>query len=181
MSTESQQNEGQTPTTETEIAPVVEPVGTDRAINASLDEIEDPTELRAIVKKLRGENAKRRTEDSALKAQIEEYNQWKQSQMTELEKTQAQLNEVKGLLKQTEIDKIKLEFSLDEDDLELVADDDLDRMRAKAEKLTARNRKQTTGTAPTKTNLHAGTRGNPVGSGEASMEEEMTKWLRGQL
>lgn len=176
---EVQETEATTETT-TEV-PETQKVNTNDAINASLDEIDDVDSLKEMVKKLRRENADKRTKTRETKAELEEFRAWRESQMTELEKTQAQLNEVKGLLHQTEIDKIKLEFDLTEDDIELVADDDLDRMRAKATKLAARTKQATTETAPAKVNLHPGTRGNPVVAGEASMEEAMTKWLRNQL
>ncbi|HSN24007.1 MAG TPA: hypothetical protein VLS45_07540 [Methylomicrobium sp.] len=45
-------------------------------------------DLASIIKELRKENAARRVKDNELKAKIEEYDKWKESQLSELEKAQ---------------------------------------------------------------------------------------------
>lgn len=144
MSTEEVQE-----TTETAKDEAVAPLkaDTNSSINAPLDEVEDPSVLKDMVKKLRAENAKTRTEKNASKSELEEFKAWKESQMTEAEKLQARLVAAEEKVAAAERRAIISEFNLPEDLAEFVTGTE-DEMRAKAEKLAARVASEATHTAP---------------------------------
>lgn len=147
----------------TEVTETTE-VDTNKSINASLDEIDDPDVLKQMVKKLRGENAKTRTEKQANKAELEAFQAWKESQMTELEKAQARAASLEEDLKAKTLALVLRDFELDEDAAEFVDGSSEDEMRAKAEKLAGyagrtKQSENSTGLVP---DLFKTSAGNPV-------------------
>lgn len=56
-----------------------------------------PPEAKKMIADLRRENAKHRTEKQAAKSKLEEYDSWKDSQLTELEKAQKRVAELEAL------------------------------------------------------------------------------------
>lgn len=140
MSNEEVQETTEVETSETEEAPsTLMKVDTDSSINASLDEIDDPDTLKKMVKKLRGENAKSRTEKNATKEELAEFKAWKESQMTELEKVQARQKEFEEKYLAKAREAVLLKYGIDEDDdlAEFVTGSE-EEMEARAQKLSTR-------------------------------------------
>lgn len=116
-------------------------VTTDSAINTPLDEVEDPETLKKMIKKLRGENAKSRTEKNSQKSELEEFRAWKESQMTELEKAQARIAELEERNSSVAREAVLAKYGIDEDDdLAEFVTGTREEMETKAAKLSERLR-----------------------------------------
>lgn len=142
MSTEQVQETTEDVVTETETdnGPFV--VNTDTSINATLDEIDDPKTLKQMVKKLRGENAKARTEKQQLKTQAEKWAEYEESQKTELEKLQTRLAAAEERATQKAREAILRQHGIDpDDDLAEFITGTEEEMEKKAEKLASRLKK----------------------------------------
>lgn len=138
-----------------EEVPTVLVVDTDKSINASLEEIDDPDTLKQMVKKLRGENAKARTKNKDEAAQLAEFQTWKESQMSELEKAQNRAETSEKRIQELARKLIFTEFGLEQDDdvaVEYVTGTE-EEMRAKAERYSARVGGKPSGGAPTNDGL----------------------------
>lgn len=164
MSDEEVQETEETEEVET---PEVE-VTTNDTINASLDEVDDPDVLKKMVKKLRGEAAKTRTEKNAKEAELTEFRAWKESQMTATEKAEQRAQDAEARLLEVTRDAVAKEFGLDDDLIEFLEGVPEDKLREKAEKLaktTTQAEKNAAAVLPegSGTNLRPGKRGTPVG------------------
>lgn len=176
------EEEGQEPEGTEEETPVVEeptPVtgNANDAINASLEDIDDPVLLKKMLKSLRGENAKSRLEKNAKESELTEFRAWKESQMTELEKANARADEAEAKAAEATRRAIIKEFDIDEDLQEFLVGATEDEIRAKAEKLAKRaaatgEGEKGQGVLPAgTTNLRPGKRGTPVGKAKTSADE----------
>lgn len=169
MSEEGQVPEGQEP--QEPVAPVTG--NTNDAINASLEDVTDPDVLKKMVKSLRGEAAKHRTEKQANAAKLVEYDEWKTSQLSELDKAnqRAELAEAKAVeaLRRSVIK----EFNIDDDYHEFITGSTEDELTAKAQKFAKLSKgAEDNSVLPAGTaNLRPGKRGNPVGAQSGKAED----------
>lgn len=145
---------------------------------SKLEELEKD-DLISIVRDLRKENAKTRTEKQATKAELEEFQKWKESQKTELEKAQERATELEkktySLLKES----IALKAGLSPDDVDFIHGDTEDEMKASAEKLAGRLKPAEGEAKKTVTDVFAGARGTPVPAGPKDTKTLANQWLAG--
>lgn len=129
-------------------------------------------ELAAELAKTRKEAADRRVKNRDAEAKLVEYDAWKASQMTELEKAQAETKREKEERKADLVELALTKFGLDVDDAEYVSGETKEAILASAEKLAKRLGKTAEDGTPVVTtnspNLFPGLRGKPVGSGSAA-------------
>jgi poly-D-alanine transfer protein DltD len=127
-------------------------------------------ELIDYVKSLRKENASHRTEKQATRKELEEFQTWKDSQKSDLQRAQ----EEAATLKDEKLSLLKLNaalaYGLDEDMVEFVKGDTADDIQSSAKKLADRfgNAEaiaQTAGKKSGVTDVFAGSRGTPVSEG----------------
>lgn len=130
-----------------------------------------PDELKAELKRVRAEAASRRIANRELEEKAKKWEEYQESQKTELEKLQGQLAERDQKLTAYELKEAKLglidEFKLEKDDLDLLTGSDEASNRKIAETLKARYDKLAGNKNDERRNpadLLAGSRGNPVGS-----------------
>lgn len=155
---------------------------TNDSITASLDDVDDPAVLKQMVKSLRSENAKTRKEKQAQKSELDEFNSWKASQQTDLERAMDRADKAEKKAKDAIAKALAKEYDLDDDLLDFITGDDEDEMREKAEKLGSRlSKSNDTNGDPTSamrpqgvqsSGLLAGKRGEPVGKTGKSSEGE---------
>ncbi len=126
-------------------------------------------QYKSIVEKLRHEAADKRVKNKALDAELSEFKTWKESQMTELQRAQAQVAELTATNTKLSVEKtqasIASEFGLDKELAEFLGTGDEDEMRARAEKLAKRATSTNTNVASEAnavTDLFGGKRGTPV-------------------
>lgn len=150
-------------TTETAETEVVETEATEENKPTALDAM-TPEELKAHIKELRKENASHRTAKQAKAKELEEFQKWKDSQKSELDRTKEEAESLRkenySLLKTS----IALGAGLSLDDVEFINGETPDDMKASAEKLASRL-KTDGGKPSTTTNVFAGTRGAPINEG----------------
>lgn len=142
----------------TEIEPIVVNDNT-----GSLDSVEDPKILKKMIRELRTENAGHRKKKGEQEGQLEEYKKWKTSQQTELEKAQER---EKNLLEEKRIllvDKLALEYGVEDEFKDFISGDSEDEMRKRAEKLGNRKGSDNSDDNPLKARLLGGNRGTAVG------------------
>lgn len=127
-------------------------------------------ELKAELKRVRNEAASRRIELKELKTKADKWEEYQQSQKTELERLQETLAAREKALADYEFEKTKRsvakEFELDDEDIDLLTGSDEDSIRKQAERLKARLGKAQPTSRPA--DLLAGSRGNPVGGGSST-------------
>jgi acyl-CoA reductase-like NAD-dependent aldehyde dehydrogenase len=139
-------------------------------------------ELAAELAKVRREAAAKRVTNKELDSKLKEYDDWKQSQMSELEKANAR---AKALEEERKADLIELAIAkhgLDEGDADLIAGNTKEEIFASAKRLSDRIGKKTTDEPkeePPNPNLFPGARGKPVGSGKTDYNEELRQALWG--
>lgn len=162
---------------DSDVSPVVEG-NTNDSINASLDDIDDPVVLKKMLKKVRGEAARNRVEKNDVAAKLKEYEDWKDSQRSELEKANKRAEEAEAKVLETLKKSIAKEFDIDEDLQEFLVGSTEDEIRAKAQKLGGRKSSSDTqddqkgsGALPAGTTLRPGTRGTPVGKAKTAQDE----------
>lgn len=151
---------------------------------SKLEELERD-DLVNIIRDLRRENAKTRTEKQATKKELEEFQAWKDSQKTELERAQeeaSRLKEEKLTLLRT---NAALSFGLDEDVAEFVKGDTEDEIKASAKKLAEKlgtNEEalaRVAGKTPV-TDVFAGNRGVPV-SKSTDVKTQANEFISGLI
>lgn len=107
---------------------------------------DDPEVLRREIAKLRKENAAKRTKNKEIEEAAKKWQEHLDSQKSEMEKLEDQLNLLKGenkklTLAQKQRDLAK-EYGVDPDLEEFIVGDDLDEMTEKAKKLAAKSKKK---------------------------------------
>jgi len=159
-------------TQETESTKKAPSGNTNDSINQSLDDIDDPVVLKQMVKSLRGENAKGRKEKQQVKSELEEFNSWKASQMSDLERERDRADKAEQKAKDMTARAVLKEYNLDDDFLDFITGADEDEMREKAERLSGKLSNSSPTDDPASamrpqgvqsTGLLAGKRGDPVG------------------
>jgi hypothetical protein len=115
-------------------------VDTNASINSSLEEIDDPETLKKIVKKLRNENAKTRTNRQAEKAELEEFRKWQLSQKSETEKLRERAEQAEQERLEALREAVLAKYGIDEsDDLaEFVTGTNRDELESRAKKIAER-------------------------------------------
>jgi hypothetical protein len=176
MSEENKPQEGQNP------APEVKPEGATDDKNAKLKGL-PVEELVNHILELRQENAKHRTEKSAVSKELEEFTKWKDSQKSELEKLQEENATLKKDLGTTKKEKAQAKVGkaagLDPDLYEFIKGSSDDEMLASAQKLAEKY--PATGGKATPSNvasLLAGNRGVPLSEGKIDANELANQSLR---
>lgn len=148
----------------TEEAKVVESTeGTEENKTTALDAM-SADELKEYVKTLRKENASHRTAKQAKTKELEEFQAWKDSQKSELEK----VTERNATLEKDNLSLLKTSLAigagLGPEDVEFISGDTPEEMKASATKLASRLKPGGDTTTQT-TNVFAGTRGAAVSEG----------------
>jgi hypothetical protein len=127
-------------------------------------------ELEAELKSVRSEAASRRIANRELEAKAKQWEEYEDSQKTELQKLQDDLAKRDVELSEYRLGKLKhsvvKEFGLDSEDEELLTGSDEATIRKQAEKLKARLGKVTE-TTSRPADLLAGSRGTPIGGSDA--------------
>lgn len=128
-------------------------------------------DLQAELKRVRQEAASRRIAERELKEKAKAWEEYQESQKTELQKLQEALADKDKKLANYEFEQKKYavlkEFELDDDDLVLLTGSDEEVIRKQAENLKAKNDKikaQNADSSRRPADLLAGNRGTPVGS-----------------
>lgn len=123
-------------------------------------DIDDPAELKKLVKKLRRENAAKRVKGKEIEDAAQQWKKHLDAQKTELEKAQERAKELEAEIELARIEKLQhliaKEFELDEDLEEFITGADEKEMRKKAEKLAE---KAVSKPASSASDLSAGRRG----------------------
>lgn len=143
-------------------------------------------ELKAELAKVRNEAAQRRISNRELEEKAKQWEEYENSQKTELQKLQDQLAERDQKLAGYQVNDLRSsvakEFGLDSEDAELLTGSDEATIRKQAEKLKARLGAVTTGT-PRPADLLAGNRGTPIGGAGSNVnpvDEMIRRMARGQ-
>lgn len=135
-------------------------------------------ELEAELRNVRNEAASRRIANRELEEKAKQWEEYQDSQKTELEKLQERLNKQDQDLAGYRMNDLKVsvakEFGLDSEDAELLTGSDEATIRKQAEKLKARFGKSETNT-PRPADLLAGNRGTPVGGNNSNSVDEMIR------
>ena len=140
-------------------------------------------ELVNHILELRQENAKHRTEKNAASKELEEFQKWKDSQKTELEKLQEENATLKKDLGLTKKEKLAAavgkKAGLDPDLYEFIKGSSEDEMLASAQKLAEKYPASASNADPTKVaQLLAGKRGTPLTEGTIDANELANNALR---
>lgn len=138
----------------------------------------------AELKKVRQEAASRRVSEKELKEKAAKWEEYLESQKTELQKLQDQLAEKDKKLSGYELKDMKLgllkEFELEDDDIDLLTGSDESTNRKIAERLKAKNDKsKEKKDTPRPVELLAGNRGKPVGTSENTVNFD--DFIRGSV
>jgi hypothetical protein len=158
--------------------PVVEKETTEEPKKLSYEEME------AELRKVRQEAASRRITNRELEDQAKKWQEYEESQKTELQKLQEALAERDKKLSAYQLERVKVdvvkEYGLDIEDAELLTGSDEATIRKQAEKLKTRlGSRQTENNRPV--DLLAGNRGTPIGSnGSGNFDDFIRKLARGQ-
>lgn len=143
---------------------------------SKLDELEKD-DLISIVRDLRRENAKTRTEKQATKREIEEFQKWKDSQKSELERAREETESLKqenySLLKTS----IALGAGLTLEDADFIVGDTPEEMKAAAARLAGRLKPADE--KPKVTDVFAGSRGTPIGEGPKDSKTIANRYMAG--
>jgi hypothetical protein len=141
-------------------------------------------ELKAELKKVRQEAASRRISNRELEEKARQWEEYEESQKTELQKLQDELTKKNEKLSGYELADLKRdvvkEFKLESEDAELLTGSDEATIRKQAEKLQTRLGKKEENTTSPSANLLAGNRGTPIGSStNFDMDDVIRKMARG--
>lgn len=166
-----------------------QPVGTEENApstetqNGNVNESNESTltleQAHAELKKVRQEAASRRIELKAFKDKADQWDQYTESQKTELQKLQDQLADKDKAIAAKELEvtraNIAKEFNVEDDDLDLLVGDE-ENMKRLARRL---GKSETPGTATPKSpaDLFGGNRGKPVGDSGGTFS--MNDFIRG--
>lgn len=153
--------------------------GTEGTTKKTLDDL-TPEELKAYVRELRSENAKTRTEKNELKTAAEKWAEFEESQKTELQKAQEKAAKLEADLTVAQRErlqnKVGREAGVDPDLWDRIKGDSEDEMLEDAQKLAGKApAKSVLGT--TATDVFAGKRGEPIGSGPADPKATADHYL----
>ncbi len=151
-----------------ELVPVTDPVADmvnegapdDGAVKLTYEE------LSAELAKTRKEAADRRVKARDAETKLREYDTWKASQMTELEKAQAEAKQVREDRRNDLVELALTRYGLEAEDADFLRGDTKEEILASAERVAKRLGKtpQEGAVVVTNPNLFPGTRGKPVGS-----------------
>lgn len=98
-----------------------------------------PEDMKAEIKKLREENAKRRVESKELQARAQKWDEYEQSQKTELEKAQDERLKLEQELAQTKIENTQLSlaaaYGIKADDINLLGTGTAEEMETRAKRI----------------------------------------------
>lgn len=140
-------------------------------------------ELEAELRSVRNEAASRRIANRELEEKAKQWEEYQDSQKTELEKLQERLNKQDQDLAGYRMNDLKTsvakEFGLDSEDAELLTGSDEATIRKQAEKLKARLEKTETSTSRP-ADLLAGNRGEPIGGNTQSFDNFIRGLARGK-
>jgi len=151
MSEEVQETES------TEVEDVVE-------TSSSLADVDDINTLKKMIKTLRSENAASRQKRNTVEGELTEYRKWKESQMSELEKANSEKEELTKKYRKTLVEKLAIEYGVDEDFREFIVGDSEDEMKERAKKLGSRKGSDNSDSSEKiKARLLGGNRGTAVG------------------
>lgn len=147
-------------------------------------------ELEAELRRVRNEAASRRITNRELEEKAKRWEEYEESQKSELQRLQDALAERDRKLSDYQLEQTKRtlvdEYGLDKDDLELLVGSDEESNRKIAERLKAKNEKIANATPSRPADLLAGNRGTPVGStnnsvsGDASFDAMLRSMARRQ-
>lgn len=143
-----------------------------------------PEQLRAELTKVRQEAAARRVALRDAEEKAKKWEEYEESQKTELEKLQAQLAEKDKKLAETAREKtiasLARKYHLEDDDLEFLTGSDEATLETQAEKLAKKlGRDQSQETQRRPADLLAGNRGTAVGSANSGNTFSMDDFIRG--
>lgn len=151
----------------------------------------DKSELVEIIKKTRQEAASRRIENKQLDSELDEFRKWKESQMTELEKAQAEANRYRSELEQTWVNYFAEKYNVPEnrvkflkgtkEEIEELAKDlgEANSSNSAANNTTPGGSNSNAGQAGSNPITFPGTRGAPVGSSTSNPDELLRNQLFG--
>jgi hypothetical protein len=154
---------------------------------STLDDIDDVTVLRKMVKETRREAAKARTEKNA---ELKEFEAWKDAQKTEaeraIEKATARAKAAEDRADELLANNLRLEFNVSDELAEFITGDSEDEMRARAEKLrdtkpkAAKEEKEEKEDKEekVKVGLLGGKRGEPLSKAPETTNDWFTKLMR---
>lgn len=155
--------------------------GADEVVTPEADATVEDTEaelsaedLKKMLEKVRRENAKRRVSENETKAKLKEYDEWKASQLTEVERLKLEAEDAKKDAEEVRTenrrDKVARKYNLADDLVEFLGTGSEEDMIERAKRLA----KTTESSAGTGTgSLFGDSRGTPVGAGQPS-----TGWLK---
>lgn len=136
-------------------------------------------ELAAEVARLRRENANKRVRNKDLDAKLKEHDDWKKSQLSDVERANAEKAEVEKELVLLRNEKLQAtaakKAKLDPDLADRIKGDTEEEMLEDARRLAKRYPASASANADT---MFAGTRGNPVGHDKDESEND---WFRNQF
>lgn len=138
----------------------------DDAINAPLDEVDDPNVLRKIARQLRNENKNARLKNKDRDEKLSEYEKWKQSQMSELEKARADLEAERKSHRDTLVESVAHKYGVDDEYREFLVGDTRDELEERAKKLGKLGKSKEEDSGGAAPNLLGGRRGNAVGKND---------------
>ena len=132
-------------------------------------------DYKQIVSKLRKEAGNRRVKSKEIQAQLDEYNNWKKSQMSEVERANAEKAELEAELNSYRKEKLQSKVAekagLDAEFTDLINGDTEEEMLAHAKRLKERLGPR----AATAKDTRPGSRGKPVG---ADAGDSVNDWFR---
>lgn len=131
--------------------------------STSLADVDDAATLKKMIKALRSENAAARQKKNNVETELAEYRQWKESQMTALEKANAEKEALSKKLRDTLVEKLAIEFGVDESFKEFIVGETEDDMVERARKLGTRKGSDNSDDEKIKARLLGGNRGTAVG------------------
>lgn len=129
----------------------------------SLEDVDDPKVLKKLIKELRAENAGARSKNKDVESKLSEYDKWKASQQSELERTVSENEKLQKKNRELIRKSLVTTYKVPENLADFVDGATEDEMEEKAKRLGATN--VATGLQPTDGNamLFGGDRGRPVG------------------
>lgn len=168
----SESNEGQVPnpenTTETPESPQVTPQG------SGITTLEDALKE---LQKVRQEAASKRITNKEQEKELEEFKQWKESQMTEVEKLQARVNEASSEAKEGRQLKAAKAAGLDLDLAGFLSGDTQDELNAMAKVLAEKLGGTEPQTPQLPSGVFAGQRGEPISNSNKNADDRANQMI----
>lgn len=149
----------------------------DTTVEDTVEETElSPADLKKMVEKLRRENAKRRVSEKEVNDKLKEYDDWKKSQLSEVDRLKQEAAEAKQEAEEIRTerrrDRVARKYEIDDDLAEFLGTGSEEDMTERAKKLSKVNESSSSnGTGTSNSGLFGETRGTPVNAGSS------TGWL----